>query len=91
MYVSTYIKGHYAGDGVLSITNKSKDKQQICKSEDWLNLLQMEQKIIHMTDSIIYQIAEDKKGQPQPGLTHEWEELTAKYLKIRNRIIPKEK
>ena len=60
MYVSTYIGGNYIRDGVLSITNKSEDKQLICKSDDWLDLLQMEQKIIHMTDSIIHQIAEDK-------------------------------
>ena len=89
MYVSTYIGGNYVRDGVLSITNKSKNKQLICKSGYWLDLLQMEQKIIHMTESIIHQIAEDKNGQPQPGLINEGEELTAKYLKLRSYIIPK--
>ena len=63
MYVSTYIVGNYIRDGALSITNKSEDRQLICESDDWLDLLQMEQKIIILTYSIIRQIAEDKNGQ----------------------------
>ena len=89
MYVSTYIVGNYIRDGALSITNKLEDRQLICKSDNWIDLLQMEQKIILLTDSIIRQIAEDKNGQAQSGLINDWQELTTKYLKSRNYIIPR--
>ena len=89
MYISTYIGGNYIDDGLLSINNKSKDKELLCRSDDWINLHQMEQQLIQMTNSVIYQMMEDGNGQPQPNVANEWGELTAKYPKLRSHIVPK--
>ena len=41
MYRSTYIKGEYINDGLLSINNRSKNKKLLYRYDDWINLLQM--------------------------------------------------
>ena len=89
MYRSTYIRGEYINDGLLSINNRSKNKELLYRYDDWINLLQMEKQLVQMTNSIIYQIREDENGQPQPNLAEEWGVLTARYLALRSRIVPK--
>ena len=60
MYRSTYIRGEYINDGLLSINNRSKNKELLYRYDDWINLLQMEKQLVQMTNSIIYQIREDE-------------------------------
>ena len=72
MYISTYIGGEYIDDGLLSINNKSKDKELLYRYDDWINLLQMEEQLIQMTNSVFYQIREEENGKPQPNLVKEW-------------------
>ena len=89
MYISTYIGGKYIDDGLLSINNKSKNKELLYRYDDCINLLQMEEQLVQKTNSIIYQIREDENGQPQPNLAEDWGVLTARYLALHSRIVPK--
>ena len=82
MYISFYIEGHYIDDGLLSISNKSKQKKLLYRDDDWINLLQMEDQLIHMMNAIIYQIRENGSGQLQPNLTKEWGVLTVKTNRV---------
>ena len=82
MYISFYIEGHYIDDRLLSISNKSKQKKLLYRDDDWINLLQMEDQLIHMMNAIIYQIRENGSGQLQPNLTKEWGVLTVKTNRV---------